>query len=306
MRALRGFQMAALAAALWAGVAFAGGPEAGDIAADAKAYVHFDTALIRKSAVLKAFRADMGATNPLDKTLETLATFTGFHLLDDMEGVTFYTTTLKEGEGVLLIYGQVSPDEVLPHVEAFPHHATQAYGEHKIHTWFDEQRNAVVAGIVSEKLIMWADGIDRLKAALDVRDGKKEGKYALARNYPKGALFGAGVSDVPAFATKPDQQVFALAKSFELSLSEDKGSVTAVLTAGMADAEQAGQVQQVAEGLKAFMALNKAKMPEVAKLVAQVKTEVEGAQARVRLERPADTAFGDIKSIQAATAGKAK
>ena len=307
MKTMRGWQWTALAAAtLWASLAWAGGPEAAHIAADAKAYVHFDTALLRDSTLLKVFRTENGATNPLDKTLDAIQQMTGVHLLDDMDGVTFYTPTLKAGEGVLLIYGKVNQDELLRHLEMFPEHASQPYGEHQIHTWFDQQRNAVVAGMVSDKLLMWTDSVERMKDALDVLDAKKEGKYTLARDYPKGALFGAGVSDMPAFAQKPDQQIFTLAKSFGVSLTENKETVRAVITAGMADAEQAGQVKQVAEGLKAFMALNKAKMPEMAKLVNLVKTEAEGAQARVSLERPATTVFDDLKKIQAAMAGKGK
>ena len=299
MKIIRIWQMAALAAVMAAGTAMGGGPDAKDIPADAKAYVHFDTSLLRDSRFLKAFREEMGASNPVDKGLNDISMVAGVHLLEDMDGLTFYSPTLAEGEGVLLMYGKVNADAVLKHVEAFPQHIAQPYGDHSIHSWFDQGRHATVAGMVSEKMIMWADSVERMKTALDVVDGKKEGKYALAEDFPKGAMFGAGVSDMKGFAKKPDQWILLLAKSVHISLSEDKsGVVKAIVTAGMADAEEAGQLRKVAEGLQAFAALNKEKLPGVDKLVSAVKIETEGARARASLERPAEGVFADIKTIQ--------
>lgn len=301
MNAVLRTTLALLTLLLLTSLARAAGPEPAHIPADAKAYLHLDTSLLRASTLLEQFRKDAGPSNPLDQTLGMLSTFLGFNPLEDLDGITFYSPTLVKDEGVLLMYGKVDEDAILKRLETFPEHIAQDYGDHKLHTWRDNDRHATVAGaIIPDKLMLWADNLDRLKAALDVIDGKTKGNYAPSKDFPKGALFAAGLSDVPTLFDKPDQWVIRLAHSFELALSENHGTLTARITALMTDAEQAAQVKKVAEGLQAFAALNQDKIPALAPLIAQIKITTETTHTTLTLDRPAETAFADIKNIQKA------
>lgn len=267
-----------------------------------RGYMHLNVAALRGTELFKAYREGVPGAGMAQAGLGRFAEITGFHPLRDLDGITLYTTTLGEREGVMLMYGKINREQVEKHVRLFGKHAEEAYGGHTIHTWWDAKNDRTVAGTVySDELMVSADSVERLKAALDVLDGKKgasAGGSEMVKRYPKGALFHGEAEDLGTLAARSESQVLRNAKSVQMTVGEMAGTLTATLTLELKEDRQALQVKRFVDGIRAAAALNDEKAPAAAKLMDAVSVQSNGPTVTVTLNYASKDLLPELKALR--------
>jgi len=303
----------AVIAAGWLGVAgmggtvFAGGPVAKDVPADAKAYMHLDVEALRHTKLYEAYQAAVteGREPPPRKALEAFTAVAGFDPLTDLDGITMYTTTMHEREGVVLMYGKINRDDIEKRVRLFARHAEAAYGTHTIHTWWDAKNERMVAGTVySDKCVVAGDSAERVKAAVDWLDkpaaGAAAGGSELAQRFPKGAIFHAAVDPLGALAVRPESRALANAKSLDLTVTDVGGTMMGTLAVEAVDARAALRLTKLIEGIKATAALNvdEATSPMTTKILEALTVQAQGTTVTVSLKHDGRSLLRDLRALR--------
>jgi hypothetical protein len=182
-------------------VAHAGPPRFKDLPAEARWLLHIDLDAIASSEALQKTYEQRVAKHPLVRSLEEGRWKVKIDLKGGLKSVTLYGKQFSQTRGVLLLYTETAnggPSSIrmpdIPGAKKISYHA------HQLHTWSwsDEDKATLAVAFPRSDLVVWADDVELLKAALDVLDGRvpslAEGQSVLATEVPKGAMFLVGAT----------------------------------------------------------------------------------------------------------------
>jgi hypothetical protein len=229
----------------------------------------------------------------------------------DLRGVTLYSATKSEPDGVVLAYADFDGDRLLTLVQGNKDYEVKAHGAHKIHSWIDEKKKSkggdpvrTFGALYKGKTLILGQKEERLGEALDVLDGKlpnltSSKTFAQLGGGGPGVFLigGARALDLP--GNDPGAAVLKQAKLIWLNTQEAQGKAELKLTLETASAETAKQVGDVCRGLVAVLALQTDK-PEAVKLAQAITIEQDTVGVQAKLSLP----VADVVQLIKDKAGK--
>lgn len=202
------------------------------------------------------------------ESLQEVRRTVGLDLLEDVRGITFYSTRFERFGGVVVIRAKIDRPRLEQILDDNATHETSQYGEHELHTWVQE-----VEGIKSEvsgcfyrpALVVLARKTSDLKSALDVLDGKKpnlaDSPSALNRSAAAGTVFSGGVIGLGDLAGENIpfvSPVIRYCRSMLLDLGEDGDQVFLQVRLYAKTPQNAAKLCDVIKGFAAMTQLEQA------------------------------------------------
>ncbi len=290
---------------LTAGPTFASPLAKSRVSADADWVVHANIKLLTNTELGKLIRAqaaEMGA----EEKLTSFSQIFGFHPLDDIQNVTIYGVGTDENKGVAVIDGNINPDTLITVVSMNPMHEELTHGEITIHKWLDESKEgdqgvpkSMYGCIYKGKTVVLSRGLDAVKKAVDVLDGKV-GNAAGSFNNPNlnapGAFIQVAANNVAKIAGQQGQAaVFKQAETISLATGEveKKFFISATLTATTQEAAQ--NIGKMVEGIIAFASMAGQEQPQLPQLAQAVKLSYQGNAVNLRFETESSKVFSLLK-----------
>jgi hypothetical protein len=275
----------------------AGPLQRGDVMNDPAWVVHLDCDALRQTAIGKQLLIEMDKPEEQKKFAAIQAVF-NVDPRKDLHGVTLYSATKAEPDGVMLAYADFDADRLITLVQANKDYESTSHGAHKIHSWIDEKKKAkdgvrprTFGAIHKGKVIILGQKEQRVAEALDVLDRSKPNLTAGTTFAQLGGggdgtfLVGAARAlDLP--GNDPGAAVLKQAKMIWLNAREAQGRAELKLTLETQSADTAKQVGDVCRGLVAVLALQTDK-PDAVKLAKAIVVEQEAAGVLAKLSLPA-------------------
>ncbi len=268
--------------------------------------VHVDADGLRKTVIGQHILGELEKPEAQKKLVALQAIFS-FDLRKDLHGVTIYSVSKAEEDGVLLVNADFDAVRLTTLAEGAKEHKFSTHRQYTIHNWIDERKKAKegvkprIYAAIHGQTVIFAQKESRVAEALDVLDRAKPN---LAANKQFAAL-GNGPAFLQGAARKLDLQdndpsaaVFKQSKMIRLNVGETERKVQAALTLETDNEEAAGQIESIGRGLIGLLSLRQGK-PEVQKLVRGLVVQKEGAAVTVNLSLPADDLIEMLKSMEA-------
>jgi hypothetical protein len=188
-----------------ASVAQAGPVVPGHIASDARWFGHVNVEKIRSLPMMQECKAKWQADSRCQGHVKAMAEKLGMNPMEDLLGITLYSTQYEGEVGVCLFYIKAVDKKkmVAFFKEKCPDHETMKYGDRTLYRWTAKHRAkemTLTGAFASKTLIVIGADTKHVQAALDVVDGKKDGlkeDAELLAGLSDNALFVSRAVDVP-------------------------------------------------------------------------------------------------------------
>ncbi len=291
---------AAVLAMTFAGTtALAGAANAKHLAADTKWYIHLDVEAA-KETVLYTQMLDVAKQQfPLEETLAQLKAAIGVNPLTDISGITIYNNSFEKDVAAILIYAKVDQNMLANAVAQNPNYKETDYNKHKVMTWTDPNDGKTKTGsFYGDGLVIMADKVDTLKAAMDVLDGAKPAGSELVKTPAKGSFLNASAK--LGEANDPNMsKLLSATDAATATISEVGGILNVSLNLTAKTPEQATQARTMLEGIKAMGQLGAADVPTAAGLIRSVKLAVDGAKINISFEHDSKEIIQTLQKLDA-------
>ena len=279
--------------------AFAAPANPKHVATDAKLFVHLDVEAAKQTEIYGQVLDAVKAQFPLEDVLAQLKAGIGVNPLTDITGITVYTTSLKKdsNDAVLIFYARIDAGVLNNHLANQPEYKETVYGKHTLITWTDENDGKHKSGcFYGDGIVLLSDKLEALQPAVDVLDGSKSGDSALVKTPEKGAFLYAA-ADLSQADDPNVSQLLSNSQAATACAAEVDGNfvLTANLTAK--SAEQAAQIKQLLDGLKAMGQLGARQVPTASAMIAKVQVLVDGAKVSVSFTHDAKTLLQTLQKI---------
>lgn len=283
---MKRFAVLSLMMVLFASIAWAGPIAPKDIGADAKWFGHVDFDAIRSLALVQDLKDKCPDKARCEEKMQSLARKIGLDSLDDVQGVTLYSTQYGGKMGVALFYAKKLDKQKMLDLlkEKHPDRTTAEYGSRTLYGWtagHEGHKMDLTGAFASETLLVIGAGAAQVQAALDVLDGKKAGLASsapLLAGIPEKALFASRAIDVPEDYRKTTRcPVLRNCKSATVAWAEANGQITGKYDFAADSPETANNFKAIVEGFKAMGLLRFGDLPAVKKVLDGATTAVDGA-----------------------------
>jgi hypothetical protein len=282
-----------------------------DVAADPALLVHVDCDALRGSSVGQAI---LNEPEVQDKLAAVGAIF-DFDITKQLHGLTVYTTEEHPKDGVLIVYADFDANRLITLAKAMEGFQSTTNGSHVVYSWLDDKKKAkagerprVCGAILGHRVIFGKDA-SHLAQALEVIDGNAPGlagSKGLAGPDAGESILAQG--ELLKFDFDSDDQkaaIFKMSKSVRLKLSELDHNMTASVRVEAADADTAGNISNIAQGLLSLLRLQKADANAL-KLANAIVIKQDGAAVGLTLSEPSSDLINMIKDGQKKAEAKAQ
>ncbi len=258
----------------------------GDVAADPAVVAHLDCDGLRATAVGKAILAQLNEPEAASKLAAIQAIFS-FDPRTQLHGLTFYTTGQSPRDGVLLVYADFESNRLITLAKAATDYHCITNGSHLIHAWVDEKKRAergdkgLTYAAIQGKRVVFGQSDSAVAEALDVMEGKSP-SLAGGKSLPElgaaeeGTFLQGSVRKFDFASKDPNSAMLKMSKMVRFQVGEAKDRLRATVNFEAKDAEVAGQISSVAQGLIALGKLQQ-ENPGALKLANAVSIQQDGA-----------------------------
>jgi hypothetical protein len=284
---------------------FSGQLQRTDVINDPVWVLHVDADALRQTTFGQLLLTEMEKPEAQKKFAAFQAIFS-FDPRKELHGLTLYSATKAEEDGVLLVYADVDPARLTTLAEGAKDHQSGTHGKYTIHNWIDEKKKGKDGGrlrtyaAIHGKTVIFAQKESRVAHALDVLDRAKPN---LSAN-PEFAKLGTSPAFIQAAARKlesrgddPAAAVLKQSKMLTLNVGESSRKLQATLAAETESDEVAKQIESIGRGLVGLMALQKEK-PEALKLASGLGIRQEGVSVVATLSLPVEEVIEMAKSAE--------
>lgn len=294
-----------LTGALGLGHVLAAPLQRSDVMNDPAWVLHLDCDALRQTAMGKQMLAEMDKPDAQKKLAAFEAVFK-VDLRKDLHGVTVYSATKEEPDGVVLAYADFDAERLISLVQANQSYESAKRNGHTIHNWIDDKKKEVngvkprtYGAIYKNKIIVVGQKESRVAEALAVLDGKqpdvtKSATFAPLAKPGPGTIVQAAARKLNLPGNDPGAAVFKQAKMIWLNFGERAGKAELKLNLDANSTEVAQQMVDVAKGLIAVMALQTDK-PEAVKLAKAATVDSAAASVAIKFALPAADVVQMIK-----------
>lgn len=269
--------------------------------------LHVDADGLRQTVIGQYLLTEMEKPEAQKKFAAFQAIFS-FDPRRELHGLTLYSVSKAEEDGVLLVYADFDAARLTTLAEGAKDHKSALHGRHTIHNWVDEKkpekngvkprtyavihgRGAVVFGQKESRVAEALEVLDRVKPSLATNP--QFAKLASGSAFIQGA---ARKMDLP--ASDPNAAVFKQSKMVTLTVGETQRQMEAGLTLEADNEEVARQIESVGRGLIGLMALQKDK-PEASRLAQALAVQQAVNAVTVSLSMPADEVVAMLQAAEA-------
>jgi hypothetical protein len=274
------------------------------VSADAKAVVHVDADALRVSVVVeKGYQICEEKAKQFGGQVEELKVlFTAVDPTQDVKGLTFYTTQLKQPGGVVILNAKFNESAISAlneQVQKLPGYAVTSYNSNQLHSWSRGNGQTVVAAYVQPDLMVFGSTADEVKAALDVLAGTKPnivGKSPLAAEVPAGALVLARVADLPKEGLPVDSPIIKQSDVLGVIIGENNNEAYLTCEAFAKDVKTADTLKTAVEDVltKALLATEDA---DLANLINAVQVTTNDKEVVIDVRGPADMGWMYLEKL---------
>jgi len=277
-------------AGLLAGSPLAAAPlQPADVPHEPAWVLHFDLDAFRQTSLGQQILTELQKEEHRKK-LDAFQAMFRFDPRTALHGLTLYSPTKAQEDGVLLVYADVDAAQLTALAQGAKDHQTLAHGSHTIHHWIDEKRSGssgtparTYAAIYQSRVVLFGQRAQRVMEALDLLDRRQPNlstNTRLVSALPKNAFL-VGVArggGIP--GDDPQAAVFRRSSLLTLSITEATQQIHGRLALETEGEEAAVQIENIVRGLIGLMALQQDK-PETQRLARSLS--VERNQNRVTL-----------------------
>jgi len=291
-------------ATMGVGAAVAAPLQATNVISDPAWVAHLDCDALRQTSIGKQLLVEMEKPDA-ERKFESFKTIFNLDPRKDLRGVTLYSATKSEPDGVMLAFADFDGERLVTLAQGNKEYEVSTYGAHKIHSWIDDKKSKdgnkarTFGALHKGKVLILGQKENRVGEALDVLDGSKP-NLTTTKTFAQLSAGGTGVFvtggaralDLP--GDNPGASVLKQAKLIWLNAREADGKAELKLTLETENADTAKQVGDVCRGLVAVLALQKDK-PEAVKLAQAITINQEAAGVFAKLSLPAADVVQIIK-----------
>lgn len=272
--------------------AWAAAVDLATVPADAVWMMHLDMDAARDSTVVTRMYDRAKAMHPQLEAMMAMAVgMTGMDPRKDLHDVTVYGRDTDKRNAVMVVRAKANREFLEKMVEKARDHRTMEHGDRTLHSWTHGGRKGkgetVVGGFQADDRMVVARSAEAVKAAMDVLDGAKPA-------YREGPLAGrvkpGSILVARAAAVDPDTKcpVLRQGRGFRVAAGEAEGRSFYRAKLEMKSAEAAGQAEDVVDGFVAMVKLRWGGDDEAMKLLAGLKTELDGDTCTITWDAAAD------------------
>jgi hypothetical protein len=273
------------------------------VAADAGWLVHLDVDGLRQAALFqKAYHKLVEDQPNFAKQLDALHTLLAMDVRRDLHGITVYGKRLGAAEGVLLVHADLDPKALAAKAQWLPEHKIIAYGAYELHTWADadgkDPRRTLAGAFYRPTLAVFAPGVDELKAALDVLDGRSPrlaGDSPLACTVPPNTALLARAVRLADAELPFKSPLVTQSETIGIALGEHEGAWFGEARLTVQSAETAGQIRAILEGLRAMGELQADGDAEVKALLRRFRVQPADRTITVEFRAPVEAVWGLVE-----------
>jgi hypothetical protein len=287
--------------ALYAYVGQAAPLDTKNVAADAKWVAHVDVDAVRDSKIVQKAFAACPELKESGKHFDELRDKIGIDLRKDLHGLTLYGPDADKTHAVAIVYSTVNQKLLLEKAEKAADHKVTRHGSIDIHSWTQQRagKTEPAAGaFFKSNVLVFAASPERVAAAIDVLDGKSRGltdaNSPLAGRAPTGSTV---VFRTVVFRPETPFAAAKLAESFRVATGENNGNSFYHATLVLKSSEAATQIKAIADGIKALGSLRFAADADVMKLIAGLKTTVDGNTVKTSWDASTDDVWTVVEKV---------
>ena len=266
----------------------------GHVAADAKWVLHVDVDSLKATQVGQILMQRLTSGQENNK-LNALAAMLGTDLRKDLSGVTLFSVSDREEDGVVVLNGHFNTTQLDTLVKANKDYSETKVNGVTLREWTDEKKNKKSYGaILSDKTIVMSGSDMAIKAALTAIGGS--GPSLAVKKNSALDLDGANSAVVIAAADmanikskKPNAQTFKQAKSGAASVSEQGADMVGHVTLQTDSVENAQHMADAVRGIIALVQLDEKTDQKTKAAIAATKVDLKGSTLDVTLRMPAQT-----------------
>lgn len=278
---------------LFSGASLLAGPlDPHYVADDAKWVAHVDMEKMLQSQSRKVFMDFMDSEtiqSYFDSKKFSLENFhEGRERIEKIEGITFYGSTMGEGEGVAILEGDLDIEDLMKNIfKKESEIQTQTHHDMTLYSWKGRRKNEEVflAQYNSDTYII-SGKLDQVDLAANVMNGNKS-NLSQSENTLKDKIAGLDAPLIMAIAGEMPKlkrsMVMKKSKSMVYTFSENADGAKSLLTMEFNSEEDAAQVQGIINGFKAFAAMSADRFKGLGQLAAKHLIQQNGHKVDVDL-----------------------
>lgn len=291
------------ASLLLAGSLFGGALQTSDVPADAKWAVHLDFQKVISSRIGLLVLEDLESKGEMQK-IEAFGKLFDFNPLKDLHGLTVYSKTFNEDEGLALVKGRFDVEKVKALIETHGECSEMEQDGFKIYQGTNEKGKRFFFCFFRSDTILFSKDLDLVKDELSVLSGtkvslKSGGNLHELNALPAGTFIAASAKGFGHLThNHPHARILQKAQGILITMGECEGIDFLNITLSTADEEMAEQVHQIVQGIIALGMMLGDEDPKLAKLVRTVKLERAGKKVTARVSMPADELFELLKEAR--------
>jgi len=256
-----------------------------DLPADPTWVVHLDIDGLKATTIGEFITSELEKPEVKDK-LAAFRQMSSFDVQKQLHGVSLYSTSMRQEDGVLIVYADIQPDNLVALVKGAEEYQAFEHKGHTIHSWIDKNHHfgpgngnhRTFAAIQGSRLV-FGQSQSTVEAALDVIDGGPN--LATSKNFPqlgargKTSFIQAAARKLDINGNDPGAQMFKMTKSFQLEVAEMDAKLIAAVALTANDEDSASNITQMAQGLLALVKMQKDN-PQAAKFTDALSIKQEG------------------------------
>jgi Spy/CpxP family protein refolding chaperone len=285
----------ALAAGLgWTASARAEPLDPAQVSAEAKWLAHLDVDAMRASTVVqRAWKKGLETCPGAQADLDKLRAKIGLEISKDVHGLTAYGMEPGKHTGVLIIHAKFDQKFLLDKAEKAPDHKVTKFESYDLHSWTAKHHGhsrTVWGAFYKPDCLVFASGVDELKGALDVLEGKLPGAddSPLKGDIKPGTTFLLRATGLSEAAAECKCQVAKYIRAVRVSTGENEGESFFSARVLTTSEERAGNLGDVVEGFKALAAWHVGDDARAKKLVDALHITTKGKALNIKWKAPAD------------------
>ena len=295
--------------ALMASTAFAGPANKSAIPDSARWVVHVDVSAVTASEIaggIMGLITGKDSPVPADKVAKAVE---GWKFAGNVHSLTLYGSSADEVEAIALITSKFTEEQIKEAAKIDIQTATSAHGNHVIYTFPGkapgEQPRDAYGCIYSNTTIVAGASVARVKAALDVLDGKAKclaadnplaamlapgkGSFAIVAALDVNTMAAAATKGKPAAGNKPPAQMLAKVQDLRVESGETGGNIYVTANANILAEEDARTIETMLNGVLAMGMFRAANNETLMTLLKAVKISRKGKSVTAAVQLPADT-----------------
>ncbi len=273
------------------------------VAADAGWLAHLDVDGLRQATLFqKAYQRLVEDQPNVAKQLDALHALLAMDVRRDLHGMTLYGKRLGAAEGVLLVHADLDPKALAAKAQWLPEHKIIAYGAYELHTWADTDRKGprrLLAGAFHRStLVVFAPGVEELKAALDVLDGRSPrlaGDSPLAVAVPPNTALLARAIRLADAELPFKSPLVTQSETISIALGEHEGTWFGEARLTLKSAQTAEQIRAILEALRAMGELQADDDTEVKTLLRRFRVQPDDRTVIVEFRAPVEAVWSLVE-----------